>query len=144
MARNIRPRPTTYAGIKMRSRLEADYAQWLDQHGVKWEYEPTCFAGPAGQWLPDFKDVDGRTTEYTEVKPREVYDERTHDDAWVALSEIMRRMEVAWLSEPDALLSLVLWEYRGKGFTVFRAWLDTGWEVSLTPVLSVPVKLADV
>ena len=74
-------RPTVYKGIEMRSRLEADYAAHLDRSGVKWEYEPTCFAGPKGQWLPDFRHhkrirfnkEDGLPDEfipvYTEIKP---------------------------------------------------------------------------
>ena len=62
----IQARPTLYNGIQMRSRLEADYASCLDRGGIDWKYEPTCFAGPDGQWLPDFKTKPGG---YIEVKP---------------------------------------------------------------------------
>lgn len=75
----IAARPTTYKGIRMRSRLEAGYAAWLDKWGFTWEYEPQCFATERGQYLPDFllhnvPIVDGdprRNTEsvYVEVKP---------------------------------------------------------------------------
>lgn len=70
------PRPTVYNGIKMRSRLEAGFAMWLDEMGAVWEYESECFASPLGQYLPDFK-VDIVYPEYhsavmacyIEVKP---------------------------------------------------------------------------
>lgn len=27
----------------------------LDRQGWEWAYEPDCFAGEGGQWLPDFR-----------------------------------------------------------------------------------------
>lgn len=33
-------RPTVYKGIKMRSRLEASYAEQLDRDGAHWAYLP--------------------------------------------------------------------------------------------------------
>ena len=70
------PRPTTYKGIKMRSRLEAGFAQWCDGEypPIPWEYEPACFAGDDGrQYLPDFKirmELVGEVRSfYVEVKP---------------------------------------------------------------------------
>jgi hypothetical protein len=76
---DIPSRATTYRGTVMRSRLEASYAQWLDEHEATWAYEPTCYAGPTGQWLPDFviEKVDvhhfrpnsGRQDVAVEVKP---------------------------------------------------------------------------
>lgn len=145
----IKARPTTYAGIRMRSRLEASYAQNLDRLGVCWEYEPQCFAGPAGQWLPDFKEtwpsMPGVTC-YTEVKPANLYDERTHDDAWAALSAIMRRMEVVWDSEQRAQLTLMLWDYEHGAITNFHAADADCWEVVYHRGgnrLGVPVKLED-
>ena len=54
-AMTMKARPTTYSGIKMRSRLEALFAEELDRWGIGWTYEPECFAGPDGQYLPDFK-----------------------------------------------------------------------------------------
>lgn len=99
----IKARPTVYAGIPMRSRLEADFARWLDSHGTTWTYEPRCYAGPGGQWLPDFEiaDAGGGVQCLIEVKP-ESLDE---------IDPVLTRMSTAWLSAPDALLVLVLWEY---------------------------------
>lgn len=72
----IKARPTTYKGIKMRSRLEAGYAAWLDEMGMEWEYEPCAFAGELGQYLPDFYIPSLRVSwqhepvpAYIEVKP---------------------------------------------------------------------------
>lgn len=47
--------PTVYAGVQMRSRLEATWAAFFDQMGWKWSYEPVDLDG----WIPDFVlDVD--------------------------------------------------------------------------------------
>lgn len=100
-----------YRGIQMRSRLEAEYAAELDRciptpslTMVRWDYEPMCFAGVGGQYLPDFR-VDFRSTHgphrvYIEVKP--IVDDPV---------PLMRRMEIIWESEPDVQLTLV--ERRG-------------------------------
>jgi len=79
--RIIPARPTTYNGVRMRSRLEAAYAEQFDAFGWRWEYEPECFASPAGQYLPDFRVWPGFYDEagptYIEVKPH-----ITHHDQW--------------------------------------------------------------
>lgn len=74
MTYDMKARPTTYNGIKMRSRLEAKYAGWLDLIQVGWRYEPLCLANADGQYLPDFL-VSGvyfggnQTDVAVEVKP---------------------------------------------------------------------------
>ena len=50
----MKPRPTVYNGVQMRSRLEAGFASWLDRWGFEWEYEPHALASESGQYLPDF------------------------------------------------------------------------------------------
>lgn len=108
---HIPARPTVYKGIQMRSRLEADYASALDRDGETWEYEPTCFAGPDGQWLPDFRiGYDGI---YVEVKPAYLIARDTSDilDVYDRVDKILRQMTVAWLSEPQAAIQLIFWEY---------------------------------
>jgi hypothetical protein len=110
----IPARPTVYRGIRMRSRLEADYASALDRDGETWEYEPTCFAGPDGQWLPDFRvSCMGF---YVEVKPAYLIEWDTPELSGVydRIDKILQRMTVAWLSEPRALLKLVFWSYGGE------------------------------
>jgi len=108
---HIPARPTVYKGIQMRSRLEADYASALDRDGRQWDYETTCFAGPDGQWLPDFRLDDGGA--YVELKPAYLieWDTRELDDVYDRVDEILRKMTVAWLSEPKAHLELVFWSY---------------------------------
>jgi hypothetical protein len=108
----IKARPTLYRGILMRSRLEADFAAFLDQTGAEWEYEPTCFAGPAGQWLPDFRVKRDDYNVYFEIKPDSTDRDR--------LDEVLERMSLAWLSEPSATLQLTLWSYRNpvKSFSI--------------------------
>jgi|SRR5882724_1795397 len=99
----IKARPTLYKGIRMRSRLEADFAAFLDRAGADWEYEPVCFAGPAGQWLPDFRAAfDGKRI-YFEVKPASLPGDQ--------IDPTLERMTVVWLTEPTAVLHLVLWPF---------------------------------
>lgn len=42
--------PTVYAGVQMRSRLEATWAAFFDEMCIDWEYEPIDMNG----WIPDF------------------------------------------------------------------------------------------
>lgn len=52
---NIKAIQTRYAGCRFRSRLEARWAVFFDQLGIRWEYEPQGFELPSGQrYLPDF------------------------------------------------------------------------------------------
>ena len=104
------PRPTVYNGVKMRSRLEAGYAAWLDQEHHDWQYEPGAFSNTAGQYLPDFRLNDvwcswlGRTaTVYVEVKPGGWPFEDENDQMY---ERLMRSMAIIWTSEPDAVLIL--------------------------------------
>ncbi len=46
----IDAKPTEYAGVLFRSKLEATWARFFDVIGVEWEYEPTHLPG----WIPDF------------------------------------------------------------------------------------------
>lgn len=67
-------RPTTYNGIQMRSRLEAAAAANLDREGVRWTYEPRCFASGSTQYLPDFEvSYPAEWAGYLEVKPTPSY-----------------------------------------------------------------------
>jgi hypothetical protein len=49
-----RPRPTSYDGILMRSRLEAEFAGFLDETEQPWLYEERAYATRRGVYLPDF------------------------------------------------------------------------------------------
>jgi len=47
---------TQYAGVIFRSRLEASWAQTLDDHGIRWEYEPEKVRLASGKgYIPDFR-----------------------------------------------------------------------------------------
>jgi len=68
MARDIEATPTIYKGVRFRSRLEARWAVFWDELGVKWEYEPQPFKFSDGkQYTPDFWIVDLRL--WVEIKP---------------------------------------------------------------------------
>ena len=46
--------PTEYKGIMMRSRLETKWAEFFDENGIKWLYEPEGFQKDGVRYLPDF------------------------------------------------------------------------------------------
>lgn len=61
----IEAKPTEYAGVLFRSKLEATWARFFDMIELKWEYEPVHIPG----WIPDFL-IDGWWL--AEVKPMPV------------------------------------------------------------------------
>jgi hypothetical protein len=46
--------PTTYAGVRFRSRLEADWARAFDDKRIRWAYEPQGVVVGGVAYLPDF------------------------------------------------------------------------------------------
>jgi hypothetical protein len=75
--------PTTYNGIRFRSRLEARWAYFFDLIGWKWEYEPYDLNG----WLPDFV-IHGNEDILVEVKPIDDIDEFPKSDFKKIMSAI--------------------------------------------------------
>ena len=80
MQQEIKSLPTFYGDTVFRSRLEARWAIFFDECGIKWEYEPKLFRLKNGiSYLPDFllHDLTGRISGnlYVEVKGilREIY-----------------------------------------------------------------------
>jgi hypothetical protein len=100
----------------MRSRLEADFARFLDEEHAAlsrftsqrpyWHYEPRCFANERGQYLPDFVVVNGPRRTFIEVKPESVTGKQ--------LLDALAAMEIVWDSQPDAHLRLVVWTYKAE------------------------------
>lgn len=124
----MKARPTTYRGTRMRSRLEAHWAQMFDLSGFDWSYEPENFAGLTGQYLPDFAITTGGGQRiYVEIKPPLARDE---------LVAALARMEIIWESTPGA----VLWLIRlgpGDSWSVetgrHRHWTTVGPELMFGP-----------
>lgn len=69
----IDAKPTKYAGVVFRSKLEANWAELFDAIGLAWEYEPVVIPG----WMPDFRIAEKW---YAEVKP--VSDTRTIHESY--------------------------------------------------------------
>lgn len=67
---DVTPIETEYKGYRFRSRLEARWAVFFDELGIKYEYEPEGYdLGEHGWYLPDFwlPTFDGGM--FCEVKP---------------------------------------------------------------------------
>ena len=62
--KGIKARPTMYAGVQMRSSLEARWAAFFDIVGWDWQYEPTDLAG----YIPDYT-IQLQHRILVEVKP---------------------------------------------------------------------------
>ena len=72
---NIQAIETFYKGYRFRSRLEARWAVFFNELGIKWQYEVEGFELPSGRYLPDFYLPDYKC--YFEVKPPPVPRETT-------------------------------------------------------------------
>ncbi len=95
-APHIQARPTIYKGVQMRSRLEAAFAQFLDNHTMAWVYEPNAYGSDNGQYLPDFVvATSSGSSEFYEVKPM-VAD----------FDEALARMHIVLDSDPGAYLAV--------------------------------------
>lgn len=56
MTRTIEAVPTLHNGIRFRSRTEARWAAFMDELGIKYEYEPGKFPlSVGGAYIPDFR-----------------------------------------------------------------------------------------
>jgi hypothetical protein len=100
-------RPTIYRGIRMRSRLEATIAEWMDDRELAWSYEGPAYAQPGSQYLPDFRlpkvMVEGTPVElYVEVKPPNLEDGQPG-----FVGRTLTTMEGIWASNPAARLMLI-------------------------------------
>lgn len=87
--------PTTYAGTRFRSRLEARWAAMFDLIGWSWTYEPVDTAG----YIPDFL-ISGESAFFIEVGPTidlaDYIDKATKPDA--AVLELRRDLFVVGVS----------------------------------------------
>ncbi len=68
MTQIIEAIPTTYDGIRFKSRLEARFYEWAKERGFVLEYEPVGFEC-YNDYIPDFYLKEFRL--FIEIKPRE-------------------------------------------------------------------------
>lgn len=135
--RQWKARPTTYNGVKMRSRLEARFAAWMDSQSWEWVYEPECFASDQGQYLPDFevlaptpqvwmddgiKDWGGRL--FIEVKPTLAHHRGT----------LNKNAQIIEACLPTALLVGMGHSDPEGAFAAYLGWVSQGLTVPLPMV----------
>lgn len=122
----IQAKPTEYAGVLFRSKLEATWARFFDVIGVAWEYEPTKLPG----WIPDFL-IDGWWL--AEVKPIPLigFGATLHPP----FAKAIREFDTVLLGEgPGDALGLLVRRRQGSVFAR-RLWVDlTKKETELTPI----------
>jgi len=83
---SIKAIPTTYAGCRFRSRLEARWACFFDAMGWAWDFEPEGYQ--TKRWyLPDFRLRHPTGDRWFEVKPYlSAPDAEPEESRWVELS----------------------------------------------------------
>lgn len=97
---DIEAKPTEYAGVLFRSKLEATWARFFDVIGLAWEYEPCRMPF----WVPDFL-IDGWWL--AEVKPMPVIGtSAVHDPVF---KKAVRRFDTVILGDgPGDALGMVV------------------------------------
>ena len=108
----IKPIETVYNGYKFRSRLEARWAVFFDEAGIKYEYEPEGFTDGDLCYLPDFYLPEHNI--YVEVKPhREDFEEEINKALHFVNSDlkIKRLMFVQEIPKPNKYYSWFLYPF---------------------------------
>lgn len=113
MMYDIKAKPTTYAGVRFRSQLEATWAAFFDVAGMPWEYEPVTLPG----WVPDFR-LFGRFL--CEVKPIEMSGFSVALEPWI-MKAVREETALVFGSRPRAALACMVSAKAGSvmGRTVF-------------------------
>lgn len=108
--------PTTYRGIRFRSRLEARWAAVFERLEWDWVYEPCDFDG----WIPDFLLRFEHAPLLVEVKPA------LHPDELIELAKKVGRV----VGEHDVLLLGATWWFDPIYDTPQLGWLSQkhSWE----------------
>lgn len=103
----IEAKPTEYAGVLFRSKLEATWARFFDVIQLDWEYEPCQIAG----WIPDFL-LDGWWL--AEVKPMQLVE--GSEVLRTPFAKAVRSFDTVLLGDkPTAALGLVVRRIEGGG-----------------------------
>jgi len=90
MSKQIEAKPTEYAGITFRSRLEARWAVFFDELDMSWIYEPSIL-GSSFSYVPDFRlDFPFNNFFYFEIKPAPVTPEYSHELAEIGEEYFMK------------------------------------------------------
>ena len=76
--KQIKPIETVYNGYRFRSRLEARWAVFFDEAGIRYEYEPEGFEAVEQKYLPDFYLPNLKT--YVEIKHNNAFTIKINDD----------------------------------------------------------------
>ncbi len=80
--------PTTYKGIRFKSRLEANCALLLDSLGWDWKYEPESFLLSDGtHYCPDFKATAGKEVVWVECRGYKTKKGNRQLDGFLPLAE---------------------------------------------------------
>lgn len=121
----IKAYPTTYKGVRFRSRLEATWAAFFDQVGWQWEYEPADL----GRWSPDFSLCGAFGQILVEVKPIDRFNSNVADKIDDAYPPLLERDGMRWGCEKEALILGIGPNFLYRGFvygSTALGWLRDG------------------
>jgi hypothetical protein len=124
---NVTPIDTEYNGYKFRSRLEARWAIFFDQIGMRYLYEPEGFELNGVRYLPDFQlpagiQIQGeaslRRNVWVEIKPAGALkdEEREKVAAFVKQTD-NQVILIAGDPGPDASIRFIHYSQNGNWFT---------------------------
>jgi hypothetical protein len=118
MVKAIKAIDTRYAGHLFRSRLEARWAVFFDQIGLRWEYEPEGYVISDGtRYLPDFRTTArSGARRWLEVKPAHI----TQDPKFTAFA----RAAINSIYEDDYSGEIDCWPALVSGTPL--EWLQSG------------------
>ncbi len=108
----LKPIETIYNGYRFRSRLEARWAVFFDQVGIKYAYEAEGYQGNGVWYLPDFQLKEGVKI-FDEEQPRQ--------NVWVEVKPSLQlsvndRRKIGWFARQPGVHILVIGGEPGADF----------------------------
>lgn len=114
---SIAPKPTTYGGVKYRSRTEARWAVFFDALSIPFQYEFEGFELRLGAYLPDFwlpaqrlfMEIKGVQPTDEEIEKCEELARATEASVLIATGAPEERFQILWFDQVGRREGLFVW-----------------------------------